>query len=48
MAELKTVGKPMRKKDAMNLLLGKPAFVEDVTPGTAWWSRFCAAPTPMR
>ena len=32
MAELKTVGKPMRKKDAMNLLLGKPAFVEDVTP----------------
>ena len=32
MAELKNVGKPMRKKDAMNLLLGKPAFVEDVTP----------------
>ena len=32
MAELKTVGKPARKKDAMNLLLGKPAFVEDVTP----------------
>ncbi len=32
MAELKTVGKGMRKKDAMNLLLGKPAFTEDVTP----------------
>lgn len=32
MAELKNVGKPARKKDAMNLLLGKPAFVEDVTP----------------
>ena len=32
MAELKTVGKPLRKKDAMNLLLGKPAFTEDVTP----------------
>lgn len=32
MAELKTVGKGMRKKDAMNLLLGKPAFAEDVTP----------------
>ena len=32
MAELKTVGRPARKKDAMNLLLGKPAFVEDVTP----------------
>ena len=32
MPELKTVGKPARKKDAMNLLLGKPAFVSDVTP----------------
>ena len=32
MAELKTVGKPARKKDGVNLLLGKPAFVEDVTP----------------
>ena len=32
MAELKTVGRPARKKDAMNLLLGKPAFVSDVTP----------------
>ena len=32
MPELKTVGKSARKKDAMNLLLGKPAFVSDVTP----------------
>ena len=46
MPELKTVGKSARKKDAMNLLLGKPAFVSDVTPRTAWWSRSCAAPTP--
>ncbi len=30
--ELKTVGKPLRKKDAMQLLLGKPLFVDDVTP----------------
>jgi len=30
--ELKSVGKGVRKKDAMQLLLGKPAYVEDVTP----------------
>ena len=26
--ELKQVNKPIRKKDAMNLLLGKPVYVE--------------------
>ncbi len=30
--ELKTVGKPLRKKDAMQLLLGKPLYVDDITP----------------
>ena len=30
--QFKTVGQPVRKKDAMRLLLGKPAFVDDVTP----------------
>ena len=35
MAELKSVGKPVRKKDAMQLLLGKPLFVDDVTPRDA-------------
>ena len=30
--ELKSVGKGVRKKDAMQLLLGKPAYVDDVTP----------------
>ena len=30
--EFKTVGKGVRKKDAMQLLLGKPAYVDDVTP----------------
>ncbi|MBE6615680.1 MAG: aldehyde oxidase [Ruminococcaceae bacterium] len=30
--ELKSVGKGVRKKDAMQLLLGKPAYVQDVTP----------------
>ena len=29
---LKTVGRGVRKKDAMQLLLGKPAYVDDVTP----------------
>ena len=27
-----TVGKPVRKKDAMALLLGKPAYLDDLTP----------------
>ncbi len=31
--EFRSVGKGIRKKDAMQLLLGKPAFVEDVTGG---------------
>lgn len=30
--EFKQVNKAVQKKDAMNLLLGKPAFVDDVTP----------------
>ncbi|MBP3293913.1 MAG: molybdopterin-dependent oxidoreductase, partial [Clostridia bacterium] len=29
---MKSVGKRVRKKDAMQLLLGKPAYVDDVTP----------------
>lgn len=33
--KLKAVGKPVRKKDAMQLLLGKPAYVDDVTPSDA-------------
>lgn len=32
MTSFKHISKPVRKKDAMNLLLGKPAYVEDVTP----------------
>ncbi len=31
----RSVGKGIRKKDAMQLLLGKPAFVDDVTPRDA-------------
>ena len=33
--EYKTVGKPVRKKDAMQLLLGKPTYVDDITPSDA-------------
>lgn len=32
---LKAVGKGVRKKDAMQLLLGKPAYVDDITPKDA-------------
>ena len=32
---LKTVGKSFRKKDAMQLLLGKPVYVDDITPKDA-------------
>ena len=31
----KTVGKSFRKKDAMQLLTGKPVYVDDVTPQNA-------------
>ena len=33
--EYKTVGKSLRKKDSMQLLLGKPVYVDDVTPQNA-------------
>ena len=29
------VGKPVRKKDAMQLLLGKPVYMDDITQGPA-------------
>ena len=33
--ELKTVGRVVRKKDSMQLLLGKPVYTDDVTPKDA-------------
>ena len=33
--DYKYVGKPIRKKDSMQLLLGKPVFVDDITPQNA-------------
>lgn len=35
MAEYKVIGKSMRKKDAMQLLLGKPVFTDDIVPQDA-------------
>ena len=32
MAEMKSVGRAIRKKDAMQLLLGKPVYTDDITP----------------
>ncbi len=32
MANYKVIGKSIRKKDSMQLLLGKPTFVDDITP----------------
>ena len=33
--EYKSINKPIRKKDAMQLLLGKPVYTDDITPGNA-------------
>ena len=33
--EYKSINKPVRKKDAMQLLLGKPVYTDDVTPKDA-------------
>ena len=29
---MKTVGKPIRKKDAMQLLTGQPVYTDDIAP----------------
>ena len=44
--ELKIVGKGVRKKDAMALLLGKPAYVDDVTPRNCLVVKVLRSPTP--
>ena len=42
----KTVAKPVRKKDAMQLLLGKPMYVDDVTPQNALVVKLLRSPHP--
>ena len=39
--EYKSINKPVRKKDAMQLLLGRPVYTDDITPGNA-----LVVPTP--
>ena len=42
----KTVGKSFRKKDSMQLLLGKPVYVDDVTPRDALVVKLLRSPHP--
>lgn len=42
----KTVAQPVRKKDAMQLLLGKPLYVDDVTPRDALVVKILRSPHP--
>ena len=44
--EYRTVGKSYRKKDAMQLLLGKPVYVDDVTPNDALIVKILRSPYP--
>ena len=40
----KVVGQPCRKKDSMQLLLGKPVYTSDVVPGGALVVRLLRSP----
>jgi len=42
--EYKSINKPVRKKDAMALLLGKPVYVDDITPKDALVVRILRSP----
>ena len=42
----KTVAQPVRKKDAMRLLLGKPVYTDDVTPQNALVVKILRSPHP--
>ena len=42
----RVVGKTFRKKDAMQLLLGKPVYVQDITPAHALVVRLLRSPHP--
>ena len=41
-----SVGRPGRKKDDMAFLLGKPAYVDDVTPRDCLVVKVLRSPTP--
>lgn len=44
--QYKTVGKSIRKKDSMQLLLGKPVYTQDVVPGNALVVKLLRSPHP--
>ena len=44
--EYKAIHKPVRKKDAMQLLLGKPVYVDDITPDDALVVKLLRSPHP--
>ena len=44
--EYKSINKPVRKKDAMQLLTGKPVYVNDVTPKDALVVKILRSPHP--
>ena len=44
--EYKTVGKTFRKKDSMQLLLGKPAYTDDIAPREALTVKLLRSPHP--
>ena len=43
-----SVGQPVRKKDAMALLLGKPVYTEDVTPADCLVVKVLRSPHALR
>ena len=42
--EYKSINKPVRKKDAMQLLLGRPVYTDDITPGNAMVVKLLRSP----
>ncbi len=44
--EYNVINKPVRKKDAMQLLLGKPTYMDDITPGDALAVKILRSPHP--
>ena len=45
---MKAVGQPIRKKDAMALVTGKPVFMDDLAPKDCLIVRYSEARMPMR
>lgn len=46
--DYKAIFKPVRKKDSMQLLLGKPVYTDDITPKDALVVKILRSPTPTQ